>query len=324
MNKIAPLPTMLAIVLASFLSVTPASAAPLPLTWVSQTGLDTSDCTLAQPCRTFAGALAKTLAGGEIRVLSGGSFGPVTINQSISIIGDGVDSGILPPTLNPNNAIVIHAGAKDIINLRGLVLDGADVGLAGIRFETGAALHIQNCMIWRFQTAGIQFVPSGASELYVSDTLVANNINPGPGPGGDGISIRPSATGSAQVLLNRIQAEKNITGVTVDSSNNTGITRIAVRDSTVSKNVLQGIFAAASGSPDFIVAIHRTSVIQNGGTGIFANSARVWISNSTVSQNKIGLRSASGGVLDVSKNNSIGGNGADGEGPNIEEPPSTL
>ena len=59
-------------------------------TWVSSTGNDTNSCTRSAPCATFAGALAKTSAGGEIDVADSGDYGPVTISQAVSIEAVGV------------------------------------------------------------------------------------------------------------------------------------------------------------------------------------------------------------------------------------------
>ncbi len=42
------------------------------------------------PCRTFAVALIRTSAGGEIDVLDPAGYGAVNITQSISIVNDGV------------------------------------------------------------------------------------------------------------------------------------------------------------------------------------------------------------------------------------------
>jgi Bacterial Ig-like domain (group 3) len=54
-------------------------------TWVSGDGDDNSDCSRTAPCQTFAGAIAKTVTGGEIYCLDSSNFGPVTITKSITI-----------------------------------------------------------------------------------------------------------------------------------------------------------------------------------------------------------------------------------------------
>jgi hypothetical protein len=56
-------------------------------TWVSGVGDDANPCSRTAPCKTFAGAISKTAAGGEISVLDPGGFGGVTITKSISLNG---------------------------------------------------------------------------------------------------------------------------------------------------------------------------------------------------------------------------------------------
>src|SRR5882672_11712612 len=54
-------------------------------TWVSGAGDDVNPCSRTAPCKTFAGAISKTAAGGEIDALDPGGFGAVTITKSITI-----------------------------------------------------------------------------------------------------------------------------------------------------------------------------------------------------------------------------------------------
>src|SRR5688500_7488705 len=58
-------------------------------TWVSGVGEDINPCSRTAPCKTFAGAISKTAAGGEINVLDPGPYGNVTITKSITIDGTG-------------------------------------------------------------------------------------------------------------------------------------------------------------------------------------------------------------------------------------------
>src|SRR3989442_15396047 len=69
-------------------------------TWVSGTGDDANPCSRTAPCKTFAGAISKTAAGGEISVLDPGGFGAVTITKSITINGDGTLAGLLASLTN--------------------------------------------------------------------------------------------------------------------------------------------------------------------------------------------------------------------------------
>src|SRR5438045_7971892 len=54
-------------------------------TFVSGVGDDLNPCSRTAPCKTFAGAISKTAAGGEINCLDPGGYGTVTITKSIAI-----------------------------------------------------------------------------------------------------------------------------------------------------------------------------------------------------------------------------------------------
>ena len=56
-------------------------------TWVSGVGDDLNPCSRTAPCKTFAGAISKTSANGEIDALDPGGFGTVTVTKSITIDG---------------------------------------------------------------------------------------------------------------------------------------------------------------------------------------------------------------------------------------------
>ena len=103
-------------------------------TWVSGVGDDANPCSRTAPCKTFAGAISKTAAAGEINVLDPGGFGGVTITKSITISSESFEAGVL---VSGTNAIVINAAAADIVILRGLDIEGLGTGLSGIRWLGG-------------------------------------------------------------------------------------------------------------------------------------------------------------------------------------------
>src|SRR5919108_79479 len=88
MNKIRISIQALALVLLTlcFASFAQAQASR---TWVSGVGDDANPCSRTAPCKTFAGAISKTAAGGEIDALDPGGYGAVTITKSITIDGGG-------------------------------------------------------------------------------------------------------------------------------------------------------------------------------------------------------------------------------------------
>src|SRR5262249_52560355 len=95
--------------------------------WVSGVGDDANPCSRTAPCKTFAGAISKTAAGGEIDALDPGGFGALTITKAITIDGGGgqVASVLVAGT----NGIVVQAGANDVITLRNLSIKGLGTGL---------------------------------------------------------------------------------------------------------------------------------------------------------------------------------------------------
>src|SRR6202050_3153015 len=63
-------------------------------TWVSGVGDDANPCSRTAPCKTIAGAISKTAAGGEINVLDPASLAAVTITKSIAIVASNVTGAI--------------------------------------------------------------------------------------------------------------------------------------------------------------------------------------------------------------------------------------
>src|SRR5213595_3564122 len=154
-------------------------------TWVSGVGDDADPCSRTAPCKTFAGAISKTAASGEINCLDPGGFGAVTITKAITIACEGVTAGVLAAG---TNGIIVNAGASDQVTLRGLDINGFGTGLNGIRFLAGKALIVDNCQIYEFTTNGIDVALAAAASVNVKDTRI-NTI------GGDGIRVASTAGG---------------------------------------------------------------------------------------------------------------------------------
>src|ERR1700689_466752 len=122
-------------------------------TWVSGVGDDANPCSRTAPCKTFAGAISKTAAAGEINVLDPGGFGAVTITKAITIRSDHIEAGVL---VSGTHGIVVAAGLTDSVVLEGLDFDGAaGTGLNGVSFTSGAQLYIIKCNIRHFSQNGV-------------------------------------------------------------------------------------------------------------------------------------------------------------------------
>ena len=109
--------------LAVSLAVTPCFA-QAARTFVSSNGSDGNDCSRQAPCRSFATAITKTAAGGEINTLDPGGYGAVTITKAISIVNDG--AGLAGVLATGDKAIEIKAQAADDVLLKGLTIEGAN------------------------------------------------------------------------------------------------------------------------------------------------------------------------------------------------------
>src|SRR6266513_1125617 len=81
-------------------------------TWVSGVGDDANPCSRTAPCKTFAGAISKTAAAGEINCLDPGGFGAVTITKSMTISCEAGTAGVL---VAGTNAIVFQGAATDYL-----------------------------------------------------------------------------------------------------------------------------------------------------------------------------------------------------------------
>src|SRR6201994_3335220 len=111
-------------------------------TWVSGVGDDANPCSRTAPCKTFAGAISKTAAGGEIDCLDPGGFGTVTITKSITIDCTGTFGSILASGTNGINVNDSASGFPNSIHviLRGLSINGAGGGAQNAQGNPGTGL----------------------------------------------------------------------------------------------------------------------------------------------------------------------------------------
>lgn len=270
-------------------------------TWVSGVGDDANPCSRTAPCKTFAGAISKTAAGGEISVLDPGGFGAVTITKSITINGDGTLAGILASL---TTGIIVNAGVNDVVNIRNLSINGAGTGVDGIRFLAGGKLHVENCTIYGFAGQGLQFLPSGTSGLFLTKSSFRNNA-------GGAILVLPAVVGgNANVTLDHVVMENNLRGLKVQDGST-----VIVQNSIATGNTPGGGFAAASVAARPVDLSLESTVSSLNGTGVSANGALVTVrmSNLMAVRNSLGLQVVNGASIVSFGNNRVHGNtGGDG------------
>ena len=284
-------------ILAISLLFSSAAQAQATRTWVSGVGDDANPCSRTAPCKTFAGAISKTAAGGEISVLDPGGFGAVTITKAITIDGDGTLAGILAATVN---GIIVNAGVNDAVTIRSISINGtsgANIGLNGIRFLAGRTLRVENCSISGFSQRGIDVVHTSTTtpgELLVQNTSF-DSINTS--------AIRiDHAAGAVPVsaMINNVRVDRTSIGVDV------------VQDSTatISNSVFSQITNQAVVAEGTAIINLVNSTLFKNGTGIsaFTSGSTIRITGSSIFNNGTGVNVAAGGTCIRFQNNQVFGN----------------
>jgi hypothetical protein len=267
-------------------------------TWVSGVGDDANPCSRTAPCKTFAGAISKTAAGGEISVLDPGGYGAVTITKAITINGEGQIAGILAAGVN---GITVNAGVGDIVVIRNISIHGAGTGLNGIRFLAGKQLSVEHCWIQGFTQNGIDHNTAGANangnRLSVKDTIIeACNL----------VGVRVAGSAPKAVLDNVSVKECNIG---FDLTVGTG----TATNSVFSYITAQAVVAEATST------LNATNcVMSHSGTGVsaFSSGSTVRISGCDILNNTTGINIAVGGTVASFQNNRNAGNTTPGA-PNV-------
>jgi hypothetical protein len=161
---------VLAIASVAILCAAPAHA-QATRTWVSGVGDDANPCSRTAPCKTFAGAMPKTAAGGEINALDPGGFGAVTITKSISIISE-IEAGV---AASGTTGIIVNVADTDKVLIQGLDIDGLGTGVNGIQIIGGGKTTILKCSIRNFTGNGINLVGTANARAVIDDTVLLNN-----------------------------------------------------------------------------------------------------------------------------------------------------
>jgi hypothetical protein len=258
----------------SFASVAQAQASR---TWVSGVGDDVNPCSRTAPCKTFAGAISKTAAGGEINALDPGGFGAINITKSITIDGASTQASIL--ALNVNGVTI--NGANITVNLRNLSINGANgtvgngirilqasgvnienVNLMnfagtgtngrGITIETstnGVRVNVSNSSIYNMENHGIHSAPTGGSVILVVDNV---SIARGALAAIDLFQLTTAAINRSALTNNR-----NAAGVRLELSNNTA----TISDSLLANNAAGITNATAGQTPS--VFLYGTTITGN-------------------------------------------------------------
>ncbi|HSI64006.1 MAG TPA: right-handed parallel beta-helix repeat-containing protein [Candidatus Saccharimonadia bacterium] len=291
-------------------------------TWVSGVGDDANPCSRTAPCKTFAGAISKTAASGEINVLDPGGFGGVTITKAMTIDGSGGSiAGVL---VSGTTAIIINAGANDVVALRNIKLNGVGTGTHAIRILAAKAVYIEDCEIYNFANNGIiiENTAAGNIDVFIKNTRI-RNVNPtGAVAGGNGaVTVRPGAGATASVTVENSSMEFCNYGIRVEdrgtltakgcfSGNHLNHGYIAVGSATVATINLENC-----------VASNNKNNAASSGVQSFGAFGTVRLSNSTIFSNQTGIICQGGATMISFGNNRINGNTTNATGaPTLTTP----
>jgi hypothetical protein len=264
-------------------------------TWVSGVGDDVNPCSRTAPCKTFAGAISKTAAGGEIDALDPGGFGTLTMTKSITIDGQGTLASVL--NAGGVNGFILNDSASAtpgtaIAVLRNLSIQGVGTGLNGIRFIAGKALHVENTRILGQTGDGIQLNPTSVNpmEVDVENTTIS-------GVGGSGINVA-SAANTINISIDNSVLKDNGNGAT-------GVVgTLNITNSVVTGNTANGVQATSNQA---VINLGKNSITDNGSSGVSAVAgSTVRISDNYVFRNGTGL--TNNGIMETWRNNKVRGN----------------
>jgi hypothetical protein len=302
MRGFLALPLTIAALAVSLAFITSPAHAQSVRTWVSGVGDDTNSCSRTAPCKTFAGAIAKTTVNGEINCLDPGGFGTVTITKSITIDCHDMIGTILNPAAYGIQIIFDSFDPSDTektVNLRSLSIQGAGNGDTGIAIEgagQGSSVNIEDCLITGNLNPGTGFL-GGIADSRGRGALVVNNTTVR-GSALNGIIIGSLNNGSRRAVISNTRVINSNVGINVGANS-----EVVISHSVISNNLTAGLVVSASTGS---AAVDSTEITHNGYA--FQNSGTVRLSNSDVAYNSTGWT----GTINTFMNNRFTANGAVG------------
>ncbi len=290
---------VLVIVVLSIFVVSVVAFGQATRTWVSGVGDDANPCSRTAPCKTFAGAISKTAAGGQISVLDPGGYGSVTIAKSITIDGAGTLASVLHSGVQ---GVVINAAATDTVILRNIQFDGAGttIGTNAISILNAKAVIVENCAIMNSQK-GISVTNSANQiNIYMSNVDIDHeSLN--------GIAFQPSGTGFVWAMLDSVRISRVGSLTTHDGILQGSFVGGHYRNVTVDGASGSGLHVNGSSSA---AMIESSSFWRNGQHGVHADNGLVRVGLTSASQNALAGFKATLGTISTFKTNMSIDNGS--------------
>ena len=271
-----------------------AAAAMPQRTFVASNGSDLNSCSIVAPCRSFTAALAQTASGGEIIVLDSAAYGPVTINQAVSIIAPaGIYAGV---SVFSGDGIVVDAPGA-IVALRGLTITGLG-GAIGIRVNNVGQLRVEGVHVSGFTSAyGLLFAAGGGSLTVTHSAFEGNWI---------GMEAAPPVGTTATIVVEDTLLTQNLAGY---MSAGPGTTKAVMTRTNASANGENG-FVNYNGADTLNL---ENCVASHNFWGIYSVGTTV-LSNNTVTNNvDVGVY-VSSGTTESRQNNTVRHNGTNVSG----------
>ncbi len=298
-------PFAAALVLIAALAVPATSFAQATRTWVSGVGDDANPCSRTAPCKTWAGAISKTAAGGEIDALDPGGFGTLTITKSITISGVGTQASSLASGFN---AFTIQAAATDRVTITNIAMNGingtGNGGVDGVRIISAATVRLENDNIFDFNGNGVNFASSSPTGNPQSRLIIENSTIEG--NGGAGVLALPATSVGERVSIIGSHIDDNGCGVTAGGTcAATAGTAFPVIATTIDSSIIDnGTGAGASSNGAGIQSVGSTAASAIGGDQILGN---------TIGLSKV--PTTGGGNIFSFGDNDVFGNGSNGPTP---------
>jgi Right handed beta helix region len=273
----------------------------------ARNGVDTGTCPVTAPCRSITWSLSQAVEGGMVNVIDSGLYEPFVVNKSVTVqAAPGVVAVITRNTAGPG--ISIETENSEYVTIRGLTLNlpdnlfspGGGAGSTGLSVTGGGTVAIERCIVRGF-TTGIEVKMIGL--IFIRETQVSG--------GTTGISLNANYL-SLKASLERCATFRNTSaGLNVTTSPSAIFRLTAVESQFSGTNTGVRVAPDASGTAD-VNFENCTMAINRFGLSVEGAGATVRVSDSTITDNGVGVTTASGATLLSRGNNTVEGNSING------------
>lgn len=324
MRKFAMLAGPLALAMAS---AAPSWASGLPnnTAYVEPTtGADSGSCGAAtSPCATLNQALANVSSGGNIYVLSGGTFGPIYLTAAVAIHGPPDDSlNIIWSNAAPgcvgaaagtcaatsNYAVDIEATSSDVFKFRYIIFNNG----AG----TNGAMKIGNAAGVKMDEVALRGGTGSAPQLLLAEPntgtqfqLLIQGGNIGFSSGG-GVLVEPQGSTSAAVLVTHAVVQNLTYGFKFTAATTSAAVGVeaSINDSELLNFASGAVAIIGTGSSQARLAVTRSNLLNSAQQAVQVNGANA-LANlylDSIFGNAAGVNVLSGGQAITLGNNDFG------------------